>query len=578
MKTQNGQKSAKKAAHALVMVLVMTSVGIGMYAGLASLTSSSTRINDRNNTYNSAVAAAEAASEQALSYMSRDFLNQSFDPDNLGRYRGLIPSQDWAAGYQFSDGFGTSNQTWVSSSSTMVMTNLNSQFLGLYGLAYSCTVRAAAKPLGVPYDMTAAVQQDVQLAAIPVFQFAIFYSMDLEVNPGPVMKVTGKVHSNANIYTAPVSGLEYGDDVTAVGHIYNNRMPDDPTGGSKVIPVYDNQKVENSSSLTLPIGTNNNPVAVREILEVPPFSENPRSPTGEERLYNKVDLVVTTTATNLTVKAGYWDGFVDVTPDIPGSSNTPAQYSFIKTNTTFFDQRENKYTLMTDIDVGAFSRWMTNAGASLNNYAQFQVGHQLNSLFVNDQRSAANKLTAVRVYNGRQLPPAGLTVATPLPLYVQGHYNAPNTTPGSTDTSHTKPAALLADAITVLSANWEDANSARALSQRAPSDTTVNAAFLAGIVQTTNAAGIKHYSGGVENFPRFLEDWSGRNFTYNGSMVVMFPSKYASSFWVNTGVYYNAPNRKWAFDVNFLDYRKLPPATPVVRKLVRGQWNVIAAR
>ncbi len=36
--------------------------------------------------------------------------------------------------------------------------------------------------------------------------------------------------------------------------------------------------------------------------------------------------------------------------------------------------------------------------------------------------------------------------------------------------------------------------------------------------------------------------------------------------------------RKWAFDVNFLDYRKLPPATPQVRKLVRGHWNVVAAR
>ena len=39
--------------------------------------------------------------------------------------------------------------------------------------------------------MAAAVQQNLQLAVIPVFQFAIFYAIDLEINPGPVMKVTG---------------------------------------------------------------------------------------------------------------------------------------------------------------------------------------------------------------------------------------------------------------------------------------------------------------------------------------------------------------------------------------------------
>ena len=46
---------------------------------------------------------------------------------------------------------------------------------------------------------------------------------------------------------------------------------------------------------------------------------------------------------------------------------------------------------------------------------------------------------------------------------------------------------------------------------------------MAGIVETAN----NDYSGGVENFPRFLENWSGSTFTYNGSMVVL----YLSQFW-----------------------------------------------
>ena len=169
-------------------------------------------------------------------------------------------------------------------------------------------------------------------------------------------------------------------------------------------------------------------------------------------------------------------------------------------------------------------------------------------------------------------------VATDLPLYVEGNFNAPDTTPGSTNTANTLPASLVGDAITVLSAKWSDTYGNNSLSARTPANTTVNAAFLAGIVQHTNTTGTLHYSGGVENFPRFLENWSGYTFTYNGSMVVTYPSQFATNYWVQTGNYYNAPNRKWAFDVNFLDYRRLPPATPMVRKLVRGQWNVVAAR
>jgi hypothetical protein len=219
---------------------------------------------------------------------------------------------------------------------------------------------------------------------------------------------------------------------------------------------------------------------------------------------------------------------------------------------------------------------MANSGSGLNASAETALGHDLNSIYIDDQRSVPGKLTAARVINGRYLPDSGLTVATKLPLYVKGHFNAPDNTVGSTDTSDTKPASLAGDAITVLSEDWSDTSS-YTTPMRQACNTTVNAALLAGIVPTTNYFGVKHYSGGVENFPRMLESWSSRSLTYNGSMVVLFPSRYATGFWVDPGTYYRAPTRRWAFDVNFLDYRKLPPATPQVRKLIRGKWRAIAA-
>jgi len=114
---------------------------------------------------------------------------------------------------------------------------------------------------------------------------------------------------------------------------------------------------------------------------------------------------------------------------------------------------------------------------------------------------------------------------------VKGHSNANDLAVGSTNTAATKPASLIGDAITIQSASWSDSyTSGISLSSRPAANTTVNAAFLAGIVQTTNSAGTKKYSGGVENFPRFLENWSSKTFTYNASMVVMFPSRYATKF------------------------------------------------
>jgi hypothetical protein len=387
------------------------------------------------------------------------------------------------------------------------------------------------------------------------------------------MTITGKVHGNADLYLAPQTGLDFYDGVEAVGKIYYNRMTNDPNyGTTKVMPVFHSTHTEKVGSLNLPIGTNNAPSEVVKVLDPPPPFEDPHSPMGAQRYYNQVDMIATVSASGV---ASITVAGRAATPDIM-TNNT---FSFIRTDPTFKDTRENKYTLVTEFNVGLFTRWMTNAGTNLNALVLANTGHQINSVYIQDQRVSATKLTVVRVVNGQQLPPSGLTVATPLPLYVQGNYNVTDLTPGSTNTTATKPASLVGDSVTVLSTKWADTNSALAVTSRMAANTTVNAAFLAGIVPTAKVAGVKHYSGGLENFPRFLETWSGITFTYNGSMVVMFPSRYAVSFWQDpssTG-YYQAPTRKWAFDKNFLDPQKLPPVTPKVIKLIRGQWTTLAA-
>ena len=197
----------------------------------------------------------------------------------------------------------------------------------------------------------------------------------------------------------------------------------------------------------------------------------------------------------------------------------------------------------------------------------------MSSIYVLDKRTlSGTDLAAVRLRNGTVLPTSGLTVATARPLYVQGHYNQTNAAYlGTANTSTTRPASLVSDAITILSVNWKDTNSTKAVASRVADDTTVNAAILTGVVETT----LGKYSGGMENFPRFLETWGASNpLTYNGSMVRMFPSQYATNAWGGSDVY-SPPARNWAYDINFNDAAKLPPLTPSLVKVFRGQWATV---
>lgn len=163
----------------------------------------------------------------------------------------------------------------------------------------------------------------------------------------------------------------------------------------------------------------------------------------------------------------------------------------------------------------------------------------------------------------------GTSIATNQAMYVEGNYNADgNLGTGSArtpdDNFNTEegeaPAALAADAITFLSANWNDANSDKNISNRVAGNTEVSAAILTGLVPS-GENGSNSYSGGVENFPRFLEKWSGKNFVMRGSIVAMFESEIATAKW-GSGDVYSPPRRKWGFHEN---YTQTPPPGPKIR-------------
>jgi len=486
--------------------------------------------------------------------------------------------------------------------------------------------------LAASFASTTSAQTQSYFPYSPLFQFNIFYNMNLEIDPGATMPINGAVFCNAGIW-AGNDNVTFNSTVAAVGLVYDNDTDptnDDPwcssksdvgtSSGNFLYPPTFNQP-----QLNLPVGTNNNPSTAEALINLPPSNlgaPNPNAYTtnGQAYLFNECDLIISNSANGL---AGTGGTHITIWYQNPNSSTAYlkqlsndfyalkigpviatnvvnmtngtgydcwtnvayAGFSFA-TNVSYYDYRENDNVQAVQIDVTNLSTWLTNQSAT-GGYQYDKTsfndnGHGIQSIYIYNNVQPANGnpgiLPAVRLIHGFQLPyttdpngtgrtSSGLTVATPQPIYVYGNYNVQTNggvagaSLGTTNTANTCPAALMGDAITVLSANWNDRDTVgTSLLIREPSATTVNAACLEGIVQSTNS----NYSGGVENFLRLEENWGGTVLTYNGSIAVLFPCIYATSFWPGTGIVYNAPVRNWGFDLNFTVPSKLPALTLLV--------------
>jgi hypothetical protein len=572
MKTQITTQKPGQTGSALVLTMILGAIALAILAGVMTWSASSARLTHRSIQYTRSTAAAEAATEKVVSQIKQDFLygGENLVVNNLNTYRqNTVPttadSAYWNA-WEFNDANGNIGQTYVQRTPGTNFVVLDSTYAGLKGYVTTYTVVSHARDTANPQDVTAGVLEQLQLIGVPIFQFMLFSSGEMEISCGEPFDVTGRVHANGHLYVEPDNLMTFESSVTSALDILNQRDPLD-TRGTPLVPVYVLSPLTPSvvSAMTLPIGTTNTPLGIRDIIEPPTDpAEDVNSPIGRLRYYNQCDMRVTVSDNGITATTGVFDNFSQIpTNDLP---------NFISTTSSpgFWDAREGKTVRPIDINIGNLTAWSaTNTSLRLIGGTNFI----LSSLYVLDTRSLLpTELNAVRVFNGTFLPTNGLTVATARPLYVQGDYNEMDPSKlKSADTSATHPASLVADAISVLSQGWNDLAAGPGLTPPPATATTINAAFLTGVVETT----LGQYSGGMENFPRFLETWGTTPFWYNGSMVRLFPSQYATGVWGQANVY-DPPARNWAYDTNFDDPTKLPPKTPQLQKMIRGQWATVA--
>ena len=185
----------------------------------------------------------------------------------------------------------------------------------------------------------------------------------------------------------------------------------------------------------------------------------------------------------------------------------------------------------------------------------------------------------VRSDNGQ----GGFTVASENPVYILGDYNSSVAdptwaNPNAADPPHAA-AAVIADAVTMLSNSWSDLGSLKSPSNDGgrPASTTYyraavsggkNINFLVNVCCAGWAVGDWGTDGGLHNFLRQLENWGGQTLNYKGSMASLYYSTYSTGTDKNGGnTTYDPPARNYIFDHLFIQPQNLPPGTPLFRDI-----------
>jgi len=571
--------SGRRDGLSLIVTLVVTA-GVAVIVGsVLCLTATRSSFTRRLSQYDQSVAAAVAATQKVHARIAKDFQigGDNEVNINLATYRGLVPTSaevlNALASFpltglsktawkddQFLDAAGQVNQTSVEKRSDWAFRDLQTRFTGLRGYAADYTIVSSSRRLHANYQITSTVKQDIQVTSIPIFQYQVFYTPDMEIHPsGPEMIFNGRVHCNGNIYCKPESVVTFQNHVTAARSFIAARNPVDPVATKPGYSVCRSERVTRVNTLNIPTGTANTPTNLRALIEAPPLGELPTSALGKQRFYNKAELIVVISNNAVVARSGTYNGGLVLVPwmESRGIVSTGKK--------TFYDKRETRDSSTSEINLAAF----------LANYNDFTtlLGRPVKTIWISDPRwPNSTTIYGIRLVNCQTLPAGGLTIATPNSIYIYGHFNAPAGSLGTTNTAAAAPACIAADSVTLLSPAWYDGNGPKSLSYRNADDTTVNAAIITGIVPTSSAG----YSGGVENALRTLENWSGRTITFNGALAVLYYSQRANSPWGGPDVY-SPPVRKFTYDWKFSQLSGLPPGTPYARTILHSDWTVVTS-
>jgi len=455
-------------------------------------------------------------------------------------------------------------------------------YSGLNGLVKSYTITSIGTSLidGSQTRLT----QDFECDNIPIFQWAVFYTEELWVEPVFDMNITGRVHCNKDMYvrsSGSGKNFVFEDRVTCAGDIHhgfpwagsNGDIKFTDAGGNAISMYQDGGWIDSDynhqygeyttwyeASSALWGGEVRDQAYGQEELCLPIGSNDPhklieRASGNPDSQENKAGLKII----DGTVYSKIGSIWQDVTALLPAGTVTGGA------SVSFFDAKEKKQIRNTEIDVAK----LTSSG--------YFPGNGI--IYISDQTTlnSTYQMNATTLVNGSSLNDCPMTVVCENPIYVQGDFN----------TINKKPASVICDAVTFLSNSWdplkalETDNLGRSYSsstsdayyaKKIPSKTEVNLCLMTG--DTAPDVSSNNHGGGLENFPRFLENWSGTEFKFRGSMIEMWRSREATGEYTYSQ-YFTAPTRNWGFDFDLEDPSKLPPGTPCIQVFQRTGWQQV---
>lgn len=598
-------KTTNQSGNAMIMALLLVLVGQALVLGYLSLSANDSRLTHQAIEHQRAVTAAEAGLEYGILALrevvfwyhlsptiSRSTvqakLNAIAPPPVLGEFQYRTPTG--------ANAFRIRIETDVTEG---IITN-GTAVRGCYGSAQLFSISSGV--MGTNSGVGAVLHQTVQAVGLCLIRFGVFYEQDLEILPSVTMTFDGPVHANGSIYLG--GPLSFYDRLTSHEGIIHRRKDDntrvgeasirDTHGTLKSMRLLSGAWVDSDSpswmvdaltrwegnvmsathgipELSPPINAGDSP---HDIIERPlsPTNSAYSALTEKEKFANKAGLKITINAAgNLSALDGHSNnvtyaftnavvkksGGLDVkTTDGAYVLATTGTYSV--TQNAFYDAREGTQMRILDLYVDQVVKVFSNLFSS-------SAGDGRGIIYATmadpDGLTSGVKV-GIRLRNGKAIEPfSGLTVASDLPVYIEGDYNSTNT----------RPALVAADAITMLSKNWQDSRSTGADTSRVASDTIYKTVLMTGNSETTWGS----YNGGLENVMRFLEKWDGKKVTYRGSIIDLWKSEYATGPWIygtSGNVFrYTAPTRDWGYDT--LYRTQSPPGMTYVFGMEELSWD-----
>jgi hypothetical protein len=567
---------------ALVAVLILLIAMMSLAAAMQLAGRTEIRIGTNHYIGTQAYYAAEAGAERFLALVSEKMANGNLTPEMVAEAAATPPT---IPDYKFVE------YSAVLAPSVVARQIPQGPFAGLTSLDRDLTVTSSVEG---PNGARATVIMDARAQAIPIFQFAAFYEEDLENFPGPRMDIRGRVHTNGDLWIDSITGLYLWGMVTTAKdiHIEAKASGGDPSSDGRDVYIRKNdgtwvEVLEDSHAF----GADHDPLTFPTPAQDQAFDDWSKS-TWDHNIQTRASGVL---PLKLPIPEGV-DPYELIQPCTGAEQASLAAVKYacnsglqVRVRGTalevlneggapeamppgavafainrFYDDREQSSSAGNGDPIGADNSNSDRDVIEIDLDA-FDVANYKNGLIYvtadatnpgGPDAVADEQQYTVRVRGGRTLK-APLTIATDLPLYVLGDYNNVN--------SQWQPASFASDAIYILSNNWSDGAAGEAARPQA-TRTEVQAAILAGH-SPTPFFGSPNGGGWLNNFPRFLETWSGLDCTISGSLVSLwFAQKAVGPYHSH---YYSPPNRDWHFDQRFNDPANLPPFTPVVGQVLR---------